>query len=318
MAYPEAEFEDHEAFRAALRARIDALQASEGPFDVVHLQGVVRAGAMAAQWCREQDVPWVATAHENFLREEDAASAERTTQGLRGAVAGAALFTTVSSAQAEALRALPADPRIDVEVIPNWVAPDSLPIKSLRREDCGTQEPLRFVTVGRLLRHRGGMVLIRAMAEIVLAPYHLVVIGDGIMRGPLREQAAQLGVADRIEFLGEVSRAEVSKQLRRCDAFVLPSYFESFSVPVLEALMTGLPVVATRCGGPEDLVTERNGLLVPAGDPIELARAMERVARGDVDATQAQIREDAIARFGEAAIVPRWLDAYQRARNSAT
>jgi glycosyltransferase involved in cell wall biosynthesis len=299
---------------------MDALEASgAGPFDVVHLQGVVRHGEAVAAWCRERGKPWVVTAHENFLhKSEDAAAQDGTTQGLRGAVAGAALLTTVSEAQAAALRALPGDPPFQPEVISNWVAPDSLPLKPLRREDCGTEEPFRFVTVGRLQRHRGGMVLIRAMAEMVLAPYHLVVIGDGVMRGPLREQARELGVADRVEFVGEVSRDEVSQQLRRCDAFVLPSYWESFSVPLLEAIMTGLPVIATDCGGPRDLVKAMNGLLVPPGDPIQLARAMAAVADGAVASTPAQIRKDAITRFGETAIVPRWLDVYQRARNSAT
>jgi len=161
-------------------------------------------------------------------------------------------------------------------------------------------------------------VLLRAMAEAPLADCRLIVAGDGVMRGPLREQASEQGIADRVEFTREVSRDRVGELLRAADAFVLPSYFESFSVPVLEALMTGLPVVATRCGGPEDLVHDLNGLLVPPGDPIALARAMASLAGGAVTSTPAQIRKDAVTRFGEAAIVPRWFDVYQRARNSAT
>lgn len=315
VAYPDREIEDRDEFLAALHARMDQLQASGGPFDVVHLHGVVRAGAMAANWCRERGVPWVATAHENFLNVSDEANAVATTQGLRGAVEGAAFFTTVSRAQAAAIRALPADPPFELEVVPNWIAPDSLPLKPAGRD---AAEPFTFITIGRLQRHHGGMVLIRAMAEAALSGCRLVVIGDGVMRGPLHAQAAEQGVADRVDFLGEVARARVGEWLRASDAFVLPSYWESFSLPVLEALMTGLPVVATDCGGPSDLVKALNGLLVPPGDPIRLARAMHAVAMGGVSSTPAQIRKDASTRFGEASIVPRWLDLYQRARTSAT
>lgn len=320
VAYPEHEIEDNGEFRAAALAKMDELEASaEGPFDVVHMMGVVRAGQEVARWCREHGKPWVATAHENFLSGSDGEEAlAGTAQGLSGALEGGGLLTTVSRAQAAAITALPGDPPLQPEVIPNWLTPDSFPIKPLQRHQAGTQEPFRFISVGRLQRHRGGMVLIRAMAERILQPYHLVVIGDGVMRGPLREQAREQGVADRVEFLGEVSRAEVSRQLRRCDAFVLPSYWESFSMPVLEALMTGLPVVATDCGGPADLVKPMNGLLVPPGDPIRLARAMAAVADGAVASTPEQIRKDAVTRFGETAVVPRWLDVYQRARRAAT
>lgn len=325
VAYPDHEIEDRDAFLAALLARMDELEdgapgtGGEGPFDVVHLQGVIRHGQAVSDWCRRRGKPWVVTAHENFLhKSEEAAAGDGTTQGLRQAVAGAARLTTVSRAQAAALRALPGDPLLQPEVVPNWLVPDAFPLKPLRREDCGTDEPVRFITVGRLQRHRGGMVLIRAMAERALGHCHLVVVGDGHLRGPLREQARELGIADRVEFLGEIAHDAVSEQLRRCDAFVLPSYWESFSMPLLEALMTGLPVVATDCGGPGDLVKPMNGLLVPPGDPVQLARAMAAVADGAVTSTPAQIRKDAVTRFGEESIVPRWIDLYQRARSSAT
>src|SRR5690606_9435676 len=105
-----------------------------------------------------------------------------------------------------------------------------------------------------------------------------------------------------VTFLGKLSRGEVRMALSNCNAFVLPSRFETFGVVLVEALAMGVPVIATRCGGPEDIVTENTGVLVPVDDRQALAEALESVLLSPDKWDRDTIREDCRARFGAAAI----------------
>ena len=101
-------------------------------------------------------------------------------------------------------------------------------------------------------------------------------IGDGACRPDLERQAHELGIEDRVEFLG--TRDDVPALLRDLDVFVLPSRTEGLPLSVLEAMASGLPVVATRVGSLHEIVREgRTGLLVEAMNPQALAAALERL-----------------------------------------
>jgi len=102
----------------------------------------------------------------------------------------------------------------------------------------------------------------------------LLIMGDGPERSNLTALAERLGLKGRVEFYGAYVRKEFAEALGESDAFVLASRGETFGVVCIEALACGLPVVATRCGGPEDFVNEANGLLVPVDDAEAFAKAM--------------------------------------------
>jgi L-malate glycosyltransferase len=141
-------------------------------------------------------------------------------------------------------------------------------------------------TVKGLATVYGVDLLIRAFAHVVRsrsaacpAPadaLRLRLVGDGPQRGELQALATELGVADRVDFVGAVPHAQVAAELRRLDVFVAASRQESFGVAVLEASAAGLPVVATRVGGlPEVVDSGVTGLLVPPEDVPALAGAIE-------------------------------------------
>ena len=106
------------------------------------------------------------------------------------------------------------------------------------------------------------------------------------MERELHLLARRLEIEPRVRWLGRLDRQRALEEYRACDCFVQPSHLESFSIVVLEALACGKPVIATRCGGPEFMITPENGLLVAKQDPSGLARAM----RGMVSGAQAYER----------------------------
>jgi glycosyltransferase involved in cell wall biosynthesis len=109
--------------------------------------------------------------------------------------------------------------------------------------------------------------------------------------------AAELQVAEQITWTGFVS--DVPAELARCDLFILPSLFgEGLPMVVLEAMAAGVPVVGTRVEGiPEAIRDGQEGLLAEPSDPADLARAIGRIVRGEVD--WRRLREHGMARHGE-------------------
>jgi glycosyltransferase involved in cell wall biosynthesis len=98
---------------------------------------------------------------------------------------------------------------------------------------------------------------------------------------------------------------------RDCDAFILVSRAETFGVVYVEALASGKPVIATRCGGPEAIVHEGNGLLVPIGDVPAIASAMVKMACNSDRYVAEKIRSDFMKRFSGPAVVGQLLALYR-------
>jgi glycosyltransferase involved in cell wall biosynthesis len=162
-----------------------------------------------------------------------------------------------------------------VSVLPNPypALPDLRPRDELRESFDLKGRTLAFA--GRLSAQKSLDVALAALAEV--EDVTLVIAGDGERRVPLERRAAELGVADRVHFLGAQSRDRVLELFRAADASLLSSSWENFPHTVVEALAVGTPVLATRVGGVGEIVHDgENGLLVPAGDRDALADSIRR------------------------------------------
>lgn len=134
-------------------------------------------------------------------------------------------------------------------------------------------------TVGRLQAVKNQISLVRAFARLVergepgVERVRLVIIGGGPLRDVLAAELERCGLADRGWLAGE--RADIPEVMRSMDIFVLPSLGEGISNTILEAMASGLPVVATNVGGNAELVEDgRTGALVPPDDDVALADAI--------------------------------------------
>jgi glycosyltransferase involved in cell wall biosynthesis len=168
-----------------------------------------------------------------------------------------------------------------------------------------------FFAQAHLSRRKGFDILIRAFARKFRGDpdTRLVIGGDGPIRADLEALAESCGVRPQVTFLGSVPRDTVREGMRAADCFVLPSLAENFGVVLIEALSTGLPVIATRCGGPEDFVDDSVGVLLHPGDEDGLAEALTMV-RHERRFDREALRAYAIQRFGYATVGPRLRDLY--------
>ena len=139
---------------------------------------------------------------------------------------------------------------------------------------------MRIVTVAHLVARKRHEVVLRALALMDPArrPEYLV-IGDGPCRPGLERLAGELGVADRVRFLGQLPNPEAVARAATCDLFVMPGVEEPFGVAFVEAMAAGLPAIGGRGeGGPEDIAAAGPGMvLVEPGDAGGLAAVIDRL-----------------------------------------
>jgi glycosyltransferase involved in cell wall biosynthesis len=139
-------------------------------------------------------------------------------------------------------------------------------------------EGKRLLFVGRLAKVKGLVVLLEALAAMHARrpDLRLALIGDGPDRSRLERSAVDLGVKQQVQFLGYKSHEEVQAELRKADVFVMASFAEGVPVVLMEAMATGLPVVATRVAGVPELVDDGvSGFITPPGNPDKLAEKIE-------------------------------------------
>ncbi len=225
----------------------------------------------------------------------------------------AAAVTTNSQGLKEL--ALKTTPELEIDVIPNAVDTE-------RFSPSGRRKPGRSVRVtflGRLSPQKGVSYLLDALSRMAPGPsraFHLDVYGDGPERKSLLRQAERLALTEKVTFRGWIPRNKVPAVLRSSDVFVLPSLGEGMSNSLLEAMATGLAVIATDVAGSEELIADgKNGLLIPPRDVPALERALVRLI--DSQALRhrlgAAARESALRNLSWEAVTRRYLDLSQKA-----
>ncbi|MEP6851571.1 MAG: glycosyltransferase family 4 protein [bacterium] len=298
------------AFRAAK---------SRGPFDVVHVhQGEdLAALPLAAALARRFDAAFVATLHCS-LRHSVPAAGPRLT-ALR--VVGGALEERLLGRADEVIvltqttRARLAAAGQACTVIPSGVESDLFRGATPSPLLAGIARP-RVLYVGRLARQKAVPTLVRAFG-LVSSPGSLVIVGDGPDRPAVDAAVAELpeSVRRRVHRFGFRPHQEVPALLAAADVLALPSIYEEMGSILAEALQAGLPVVASAVGGIPDVVRPgRTGVLVPPGDPVALAGALERLvgSEGRRSAMRAACRAEATG-YAWDGLAAQILNVYRRA-----
>lgn len=173
--------------------------------------------------------------------------------------------------------------------------------------------PGKIVSAGRLTKQKNHALLLDAFSDVSkdYPNAELWMYGRGELEGDLRAQAERLGISGKIHFEGNVS--DLHERMRDAYAFVLSSDYEGLSNALLEAMMMGIPCVATDCAGSDEYIRDHeNGLLTPVGNRAALAAAMGELL-GD-SALAARLSGAAMvdsAAFEKEAVLAQWLALFE-------
>jgi len=277
-----------------------------GEPDLILAHSVTWAGFGAYLIKRERNIPYVIVEHRSFF----VWSSDEARQMVKPfhlplfelAFGHCDDLVLVSDSLRKGVEALVPSVRKRIKVIPNMIREDQFYLPSESRN----RDPFVFSWAGRLEHVKGVDLLLEAvklLSDLTDRPFSVRLAGKGSLRSDLEQQAGALGVSDKVNFLGRLSREEMLTELQSANCFVLPTRYEAFGVVLIEAMATGLPVIATRSGGPDSIVTKENGILIERENAAELAWAMHQIMVRIEEYPEELIRSQTLHQYGDTSVM---------------
>jgi len=176
-------------------------------------------------------------------------------------------------------------PQAKIHVVQNGLAPlESTSSRADSRRALGLANTVKVAGwIGRLSREKGADVAIDAIAQCGDS-WELSIVGTGPERERLHDQIKNLSIEDRVTLHGEIPNA--AALMSAFDAFVLSSRTEGTPIVLLEAMASGVPIIATSVGGVPDVITSDEAVLVPAETPDQIAAALMQISRDPASASR--------------------------------
>lgn len=301
--------EEADRRREALELLVDRL-ATPGQRGVVHAHTAYPDGYAAAGAARRLGWPLVITEHASFVARQ-LRQPEHRRRYLEAAEAATSFIAVSETLGGELVAAIP-ELASKLEVVPN-----AIPVDAFEARDRAERHPDELIFVGNRKEKKGMVVLLRAFADVLeeRPGATLRLIG----RSPTaaeelqwQQLAEDLGIAHAVRFEPPTDRAGVAAALQRASLFVHASPRETFGVVTLEALASGLPVVATQSGGISGILEDRRlGELVPPQDPRMLARAVIRTL-DRLDEFDPETLREAARRYSGESVAPQIVRIYEQ------
>lgn len=265
--------------------------------DVIHVQSMLNGCLLARNIKAKFNIPFIVTEHSSdFIRGRHA---DRITKWALSLTKKASYRLAVSNSQVEYLTSKSID--LTWDFLPNIVNQKFLDSTVKKNER------YNFIHVASLNRNKGTALLIDAFASSFKdkPDVTLTVCGDGPEMPNIQKQIEDYGIESQVYLRGHLSRELVLQEMCMSSSLVVSSYYETFSIVCIEALAVGIPVVATKCGGPESIITAENGLIVEKGCRIALAKGMVNIFEQRQRYDPKKLKEDCNKRFGEVAVIER-------------
>jgi len=260
--------------------------ARERKTDIIHCHYSYPAGVVAGILKRRYRIPYVITEHSKISATFRSIFHRKLSLW---AMRGASCVIAVSNSLR---RELTATGIRNTEVVPNVINTEHF----LKANGNVVKFTIGFL--GNMKNNNKGLdLLIEACAGLDFE-FLLKVGGEGVMMDQYRELVREKGIKDKVLFTGNVNPVGINEFYSGISLFVLPSRYETFGVVLVEAMASGIPVIATKCGGPEDIVSPLTGLLVNNEDADQIREAIKYIHNNRSNYDPVVIREYARASFG--------------------
>lgn len=231
--------------------------------DIIHVHSVLWAGVVANKIFEKFKIPFVITEHRSRfianMQQADDLIKKRFIPKIKISLRNAAYVTCVSPALYSKL--IDIEPVVSAKLV---TIPNTIDSSDFYYTHSVKNEQFTFFCLANLTFVKGVDILLKAFS-IVLKTFSRNIIlnigGNGPELTNLKNMAASLKISDNVNFLLKLSREQVIEQMKKSEAFVLSSRFEAFGVVYIEAAASGLPLIATKSGGPEFIVNSENGFL---------------------------------------------------------
>ena len=284
---------------AMIRKIYEQVCKDSGKPDVIHLESA-RSAYAAVALAQKENIPLTYTEHYTAIYDSKPGTfLDRT---MRTAVDAADHSFLLCSAVKKRLN----PPEEKCSMLPNAI--DFSEFALSERE-----KPFTFGALAALRKIKGFDTLLRAFAKVreVYPDCRLVIGGDGEERENLLALRKELGLENTVEFCGTIPAERRGEFFVGKSAFVCSSLTETFSIVVIEAFASGLPVIATKCGGPEDLVNDSNGYLVEKNNVDSLAEGMVKMIANRDSFSSEEIRSRAYEKYSEDIVVKKQISIFK-------
>ncbi len=215
-----------------------------------------------------------------------------------------------------------------VTAVSRWLADEAERVVSMQRPTVapmpvatdlfspgGQRTPARLLFVGRINTQKGIDHLLRSMSKMKTKAT-LDVVGDGPGRAAMMQLATDLGISDRVNWMGQLKQPQLVEYYRKASVMVVPSVDEGLGLAAVEALLCETPVVAFNSGGLTDVVRDgQTGVLVPPGDMQALAAALDEILASEERGRTLGVagRIYALATFAPESVARRYAGIYRQA-----
>ena len=278
----------------------------EGKVDLIHAHSSFWGGISAAYISAKYNIPLVITEHSSLKYAKYVKKSYE--RYIFDSYKAADCLITVGTGLKEEINSY-----VDreIKVIPNMV---DLNLFNMDMEYCDTENnnTFKFFSCAFLEEGKGMEYLIRAFARVFRdEDVSLRIGGDGSTREFLENLSKELQIDKKITFLGALSREEVSKEMKKCDAFALPSEHETFGVVYIEALACGKPHIGAYNGGAEDIINEKNGIIALKNNVQDLGNSLKWIRNNYSDYDNLKIREEVVKKYSENVLIEKLKGVYK-------
>ncbi|HEX9025601.1 MAG TPA: glycosyltransferase [Clostridium sp.] len=282
----------------------------EGKIDVIHAHSAFWGGIAAAFISKKYDIPLVITEHSSLKYAKYVKESYK--EYIYEAYKNADYLIAVGNGLKKELMEYVNRP---IEVINNMVDLKLFYIdENIEDKNSNGNEEFKFFSCAFLEEGKGMECLIKAFtAAFKDKKVTLRIGGDGSLKLSLKKLIEELGIDNQITLLGTLSREDVSKEMKRCNTFVLASEHETFGVVYIEALACGKPVIGADNGGAEDIIKEYNGIIAKKKNVEDLTKALRTIKNNYQMYDKYKISEKAIFSYSEKVLVEKLKGVYKKA-----